>query len=322
MDIRHNGKPMLAALALGISFFCGACQVGNKAELPPPPASTVRNIEVQAGQVNILSAGPLRPGAFIMGNPPRLIIEIKNAELSSQAPASGPGVGDFVKEWSAEQKTVMRQMPEGEAKEVPVVSVTLVLNKNITYKLTSESSGCSVALEEVKKAEDESGKSGNIEIPKELYAQVQKIGVTKSGQPTGTVVVPISPGDEKAAREMLNQIVPERAPVVKLPAATALQNITYKATPDGIEITITGDGEFRNYEPVSLDLPLRVAIDFFGVKSPMKKKTLLVNNGRTRQIRVGSYPDKTRVVVELSGNKIKDSRIVSVQNKLLVKIVY
>jgi hypothetical protein len=256
-----------------------------------------------------------------MGGPPRLVIEFKNADLAKEAPSSGQGTGDLIKAWSVEKKTIPQQTPEGETREVPVVRVSVELNKNITYKVTSSTTACVVDIEEVKKVE-ETSKPTNIEIPKEVYGQIQKLSVSPSGQPTGTVAVPLGPGDEKAAREMLSEIVPEKPKVEKLSPATVLDNITYKNENGVFTAIITGDGEFQNYKLLSLDPPLRVAVDFYQIKSNLGNKVFQVNSGRIRQIRVGSYPTKTRVVIELNGKTLKDARIVAMEKKMVVKIIY
>jgi len=71
----------------------------------------------------------------------------------------------------------------------------------------------------------------------------------------------------------------------------------------------------------SLKNPIRIVIDIFGVGYQLKKKVFQVNAGKIRQIRVGTYPDKTRVVIELKGG-IKDARIVSLEKKIIVKIIF
>jgi len=235
-------------------------------------------------------------------------------------PKSGEGAGGLIKSWSVEQIS-LKQERGGEEKETKVVKLSIDLVKNITYRVAGENFGFSVALEEVKKTE-EPARTENIEIPKELYSQVQKLGVTPGGQPTGQAVVPYTPEDASAAREMLKEIIPEKAAVVKLPPATAIENLTYKSTDGTFEAIIIGDGEFNNYKLLSLGLPLRVAVDFYGVQSKLDKKVYFVNSGRVKQIRVGKYPDRTRLVIELNGKTLKDARVVSVEKKMIMKIIY
>ena len=199
--------------------------------------------------------------------------------------------------------------------------MTALLTRNITYKVTGSATGCVVDLEEVKKVE-EAARPTNIEIPKEVYGQIQKLSVSPAGQPTGTVAVPLGAQDEKEAREMLNQIIPAKPKVEKLSPATMLNDITYKNENGVFTAIITGDGEFQNYKLLSLDLPLRVAVDFYQVKSNLGKKVYPVNSGRIQEIRVGSYPDYTRVVIQLNGKTLKDARIVASEKKMIVKIIY
>jgi len=317
------GKSM-TGIGKGLAVFVGAlallfsaCQIGAPEELPP---TLVKNIEVKGDQVNVYANRPLEPGAYIVPSPPRLVLQVKNSELDTGAPKSGEGSGGLIKSWSVEQLS-LKQEVEGEEKETKVVKLTIDLVKNITYRVTGENFGFSVALEEVKKSE-EPAKATNIEIPKELYSQVQKLGVTPGGQPTGQAVVPYTPEDASAAKEMLKEIIPEKPAVVRLPPATAIENLTYKSTDGTFEAIITGDGEFNNYKLLSLDMPLRVALDFYGVQTKLDKKVFYVNSGRVKQIRIGQYPDRTRLVIELNGKTLKDARVVSVEKKMMIKIIY
>ena len=307
----------LAAILSAMAFLGSACQVGTPEELP---ATLIKNIEVKGNQVDVYSNRSLEPGAYIMPSPPRLVVQVTNAELDSAVPKSGEGAGGLIKSWSVEQIS-LKQERGGEEKETKVVKLSIDLVKNITYRVAGENFGFSVALEEVKKTE-EPARTENIEIPKELYSQVQKLGVTPGGQPTGQAVVPYTPEDASAAREMLKEIIPEKAAVVKLPPATAIENLTYKSTDGTFEAIIIGDGEFNNYKLLSLGLPLRVAVDFYGVQSKLDKKVYFVNSGRVKQIRVGKYPDRTRLVIELNGKTLKDARVVSVEKKMIMKIIY
>ena len=266
----------------------GSCQIGEPEQVTP---ALINKIEVNENQVNVFASRKLEPGTYILTSPPRMVITVENAELSKGLPMSGGPSGVLITGWSFEQK-VLKQQQGDEEKEMKIVRLSLELSQNITYKVTVENSGFTIALEEVKKVE-EPVRSERIEIPKELYPQIQKLSLNAEGQPTGKAVVPIGPSDEKEAREMLKEIIPESAQAEKLAPAKTVEDISYRSTEGTFEAIITGDGEFGDYKLMSLDSPLRVVVDLNGVNSALNKRVFLVNSGKIAQIRVGLYPDKT-----------------------------
>jgi len=303
----------LLALLLAVS----QCQT---VEMEQTLLTIIKDIEVKDNQVKIYANRPLQSQAFILTEPLRLIIDIQNADLAANVAKKGEGSGELIKSWSLDQQTITMGTEE-ETKETVAARLTIALAKNATYQVASETFGLGLKLEEVKKTEEES-RPEKMEIPKELYPQIQKLSVSPAGQPTGQAVMPITPGDEKEARQMLNEIAGQTPAGERLPAASLLQNLTYKSQPGTFEAILTGDGEFKNYKLLSLDLPLRIAIDLYGVKSRLGKTVYQVNKDRVRQIRVGSHPNKTRFVIELTGKTIKDARVVSIQKKMVIRIVF
>ena len=313
----HNARALACALLLALGIMLGSCQVGEPEQVTP---ALINKIEVNENQVSVFASRKLEPGAYILPSPPRLMVTVENAELGKGLPLSGGPSGNLIKSWSFEQKSIKQQQGD-EEKEMKIAQLSLELSQNITYKVTEENSGFSVGLEEVKKVES-STRTEKIEIPKELYPQIQKLSINTEGQPTGKAVVPIGLGDEKEAREMLKNIIPERAQAEKLAPAKNVQDISYRSTEGTFEAIIVGDGEFGDYKLMSLDKPLRIVVDFYGVKSTLNKEVFLANSGKIAQIRVGTYPNKTRVVVEIKGSQIKDAREVSLQNKMIIKILF
>jgi len=288
-----------------------ACQLGQQERILP---AQIRQLEITGNEINIHANRSLQPGAYIQPSPPKLILTINNADLVQGVPASGEATEGMIKAWQV--AVVKSERVQGEeTKEIYNVRLTADLTKNATYQLTSTDFGCKLALQDIKFVE-KGPETTNIEIPKELYSKIQKM----SG-PSGMAVATSTPEEEKAAREMLNELVPERPTVEKLPPATTITDLSYRTIEKTFEVVITGDGEFRDFKVNTLDNPVRVYLDIFGIKCKLPKNIFQVNTGNVQQIRIGQYPEKTRVVVELKG-KIKDPRIVNVKNKIVISIVY
>lgn len=309
----------------GIFFWLiliAGCEMGSPESLSP---AGIKKVELTPNGITVFADRAITPGAYIIPSPPRLIITMDNAELEKDTQTKGQGIGELIQSWELEQKVLKKEVqnePGVEEVENKVVQLNANLTRvNVTYQLTTTESGFNLVLEEVKRVVEEEKPSGVV-IPKELYPEIKKMEISPEGAPTGKVVVAVSPAEETEAREMLKDIIPEKAKVEKLPPkATSLENITYRSLEKSFEVIISGDGAFLDYKLDSLTNPVRIVVDIFGVKNKLTKKVFQVNDGRVRQIRVGDHPGKTRVVIELSG-KIKDARIVSIENKIIIKILF
>ena len=304
-----------AILGLGLWLLVYSCQVGEPEEFPP---ATINNIEIADQEIKIYANRALTPGAFILYKPVRLIITVNNCELGKKVAREGEVGGELIRSYQVEE---VKSKPVGkEEEEKKAVRVTIFLNQNITYQISSTDFGAVLKLEKIKRKEPEKKKE-KVEIPKELYPKIQKLVISPEGGPERKVAVPVEPGEEKEAKEMLKEILPEPSQLEKLPPAKNLVDLTYRSLEGSFELILQGDGEFRDYRTESLTKPLRIVIDLFNVAYQLKKKVFQVNAGKVRQIRVGVYPDKTRVVVELRG-KVQDARIVAVEKKILIKIIF
>lgn len=307
------------AFFAALLLICAACETGGTIELG---SLLVKNVEVKGNQINIYASRPLEPGVYILNDPQRMVVEVKNAALSNNAVKGGQGSGDMIKSWSLAELDLNQGMRDGEPVKSARLSVDLT--RNVTYKLNSESFGCSLTLEDIKKTE-EPAKTANMEVSRELYSQLGKS----------------SPEAEREAREMLRQIssvsvgsVPPQIqnqlpqstqPAISaptLPKAKVVTDVSFSSGDGSFEVVISGDGAVTNYKYFKLDSPARAVVDIFGVrKAKSVKDTLLVNNDRVREIRVGAHSDYTRVVIELKGG-FRDASASSTGSTLAVKIIY
>jgi type IV pilus assembly protein PilQ len=62
-------------------------------------------------------------------------------------------------------------------------------------------------------------------------------------------------------------------------------------------ISLNADGNVERFEHFALKSPARLVVDIFGVKPSFKERTFKASGGFT-QVRVGTYPDKTRFVLD------------------------
>ena len=81
--------------------------------------------------------------------------------------------------------------------------------------------------------------------------------------------------------------------------AQTLTRIDVQHGTDALHVVLSGDGKLA-HEVTRLDAQ-RLMIDMPGVASAIRKPFISVNHRMLKQVRLGSHPDKTRVVFDLAG---------------------
>ncbi len=81
-------------------------------------------------------------------------------------------------------------------------------------------------------------------------------------------------------------------------AAEKLTGIVYTDN----RVNVKADGDLAKFEVIELSDPPRVAIDLFGVTGKVRAPKVASADQLLRDIRVGSYADKTRLVIEAKGD--------------------
>ena len=301
------------AIFAALLFIFSACEVGKG----PLELSSVlvKNVELKDNQINIYASRPLEPGIFMITSPQKMVVEMKNATVAKDAAKSGQGSGDMIKSWSLEEHT-LNQGDRSEGEPVNSVRLSIDLTRDTTYRVSSESFGCSLTL---------------LDLP--------KAPAPAPAREAAKAVVPVKPNEEReAARTMLKEISSSSAGIVtesvqsqapqpaisgpKPPKAKVVTDVAFSSDEGSFEATISGDGSMSDYKYLRLDNPARVVVDIFGVrKSKSLKDTLPVNNNEIREVRVGAHPDYVRVVIELKGN-FKDVKVTGMNSRLVIRILY
>jgi type IV pilus assembly protein PilQ len=65
------------------------------------------------------------------------------------------------------------------------------------------------------------------------------------------------------------------------------------------QLKVQADGELAKFELIELGNPPRLAVDLYGVTSTAKSKN--VHGGVLREVRIGSWPEKVRLVLDIDG---------------------
>ncbi|MDY6974081.1 MAG: AMIN domain-containing protein [Thermodesulfobacteriota bacterium] len=104
----------------------------------------------------------------------------------------------------------------------------------------------------------------------------------------------------------------------QIQSAQNLIDITIIKKKDSIQIAIVADGAVGKYNAFELAGPPRLVFDFFGVEPLWSHKEVSVKHPLLDRVRIGSYPEKVRVVMDITGDKIPLYKIAKHQDTLVI----
>ncbi|MBI5599525.1 MAG: type IV pilus secretin PilQ [Deltaproteobacteria bacterium] len=136
------------------------------------------------------------------------------------------------------------------------------------------------------------------------------IELSKEG--AGAAADAVTPADEKEAA------LTEGKREETSPTATTITDVTATREGSNTVVRIEGDGRVGNYNTFALDDPARVVIDVWNVKSAMKKRNVQVGLPMVDRVRVGSYADKVRFVLDSSGKAVPPYHVEKAGSALVV----
>lgn len=103
-----------------------------------------------------------------------------------------------------------------------------------------------------------------------------------------------------------------------LKEADTIVNVESQMNGNVLEIILTGDGAITSYETFVLDNPNRLVVDVFNITKPFPQNLLKVDSPYIDSIRIGTYPNKVRLVLESVNEQIPPYRVAQKDNQLLI----
>jgi type IV pilus assembly protein PilQ len=114
-------------------------------------------------------------------------------------------------------------------------------------------------------------------------------------------------------------VPPSSQPTTTYPPATKIINVVADDEADGTIVTILADGGVENFESFVLESPYRLVVDIKGLTNTYPNKEIKTGGSDIKVIRIGTYPDKTRVVMEsVIPDKINTYNVFPLDNKLMI----
>jgi type IV pilus assembly protein PilQ len=153
----------------------------------------------------------------------------------------------------------------------------------------------------------------NKETPYEIVQETNQIVVQFEET---AVVVGTEPTPEAETVFFQTETAPEmEAAATPAEKITAIQPITYG---EELKVYIIGDGSITKYNVFTLTDPARVVLDLMGVELAAGKATVPPSDPLVKGIRMGTHPDKVRIVFDLIPAAGLPYHITSVGDRLVV----
>jgi type IV pilus assembly protein PilQ len=153
----------------------------------------------------------------------------------------------------------------------------------------------------------------NILIDIEKVKKVAEVKEVKKEEP---------PLKETKAEAPVVETKKEEPPPVQPPLNKAKEvvDLVVEEKNDVITINIMADGRLENYNSFKLDSPARLVLDIWGVGSRYPKKSIKMQNPLVKEVRIGQYPDKLRLVFDSVKPKLPPYQINRIDDKLIVSV--
>ena len=217
--------------------------------------------------------------AFKAIDPLRLVLDLPNTE--SEISSSPLAVENEI--IGKIETMMLAQEPQ------PMTRVEIGLNKETPYEIVQETN--------------------------QIVVQFEETAVVVGTEPTPEAETVFF--QTETAPEMEAAATPASSKEMSRPAEkiTAIQPITYG---EELKVYIIGDGSITKYNVFTLTDPARVVLDLMGVELAAGKATVPPSDPLVKGIRMGTHPDKVRVVFDLIPAAGLPYHITSVGDRLVV----
>jgi type IV pilus assembly protein PilQ len=217
--------------------------------------------------------------AFKAIDPLRLVLDLPNTE--SEIASSPLAVENEI--IGKIETMMLAQEPQ------PMTRVEIGLNQETPYEIVQEKNQIVVQFEQT---------AAVVETEPAPEAEVV-LAQTETAPEMAAAATPASSGDISRPAEKI----------------TAIQPITYG---DELKVYIIGDGSITKYNVFTLTDPARVVLDLMGVELAAGKATVPPSDPLVKGIRMGTHPDKVRVVFDLIPAAGLPYHLTSVGDRLVV----
>ncbi|QXE85100.1 type IV pilus secretin PilQ [Geomonas nitrogeniifigens] len=269
--------------------------------------ATLRSVAVSddGSSVELTSDKPLTYTSYKGGEPAKIIVDISQTEPGAVASSVEVNRG------SVKRIEVERQPVGGSV----LTRVALVLSRDVDFSVATDPANKNKLLitlprDAEAKSEPVVVKEAPIAEPRIEEKTLVADAPAKVSDAKPVVPEPPAPPAQKAA----GNVTP--APKKEAENGTGARLNAVLTTADGVELSVQGGVE--TFNSFKLAKPDRIVVDLFKVKNALAQNVIPIGAFGVANARVGSTPDKVRVVLDASGEGLPGFEVV--KSDLGVKI--
>jgi type IV pilus assembly protein PilQ len=246
---------------------------GNNSGFDDTPA-ILQDIKISGvesnSKIKIIVSKPLKYKLYSIAEPPREVVDLYPAILN---PFRSPLA---VNSSLVSQIDITKHDNNGR----PFTRIIFKLKRSVVFSASTDPSNNKDILLSVAELL-ESTQAG---IEKRKDGQTPKAGLPRTNQPTHGSASATNRGGRNAQKSGQGET----------------ENVVYgiNVNRNGIEIALNGSSD--NLKAFKLTGPQRLVIDVFGARNSISRKIIPVNRFGVKNIRIGTYPDKVRIVFDSS----------------------
>lgn len=277
----------------------------------PAPVSVARSLtyteEGEYTRIRLEGSEPIAPPFYhVLPNPLRIVIDLPNTNLASIKGPVKIDNGTVGEVWATQYDDKGR--------------IEIHLAQMANYNISREGPVLNIDIENAKKeAEAEKGaavKEKEAEVEKEKGAEAPPVEVKKE-----TEVPPVEVKKEAPAQPVTAApaAVPSSAEETKAEKkAKEVTDIALEKKDDSVTFNIVADGKPGNYTAFKLDSPPRLVVDLLEMGTRLGKKSLKVENPYVKDVRIGKYPDKLRLVFDSAKPQLPPYQVNRLEDRIVV----
>jgi len=288
---------------------CATSQPPSQTPQPSAPpkmttASVLENLTVseEGGYTRIRLEGsePITPPVYqLLTDPSRLVIDLPSFDLKKVREPIKIDNGTIGEVWVTQFDDKGR--------------VEVYLTQPANYNISREDRFLNIDIEKGKKPADVKEVKQVKEVKEE---KAEKTPV----QEKETEMTPVEVKTEAPPSATPKEVPSSPESVGKEAKAKEITEITLEKKDDSVRFRILADGKLGNYNSFKLDSPPRLVIDIWNVNSPSLKKRIKLPNPYIKEIRVGQYNDKLRLVFDGSKSEWPPYQIDRSEDQLLLSL--
>jgi type IV pilus assembly protein PilQ len=185
--------------------------------------------------------------------------------------------------------------------------IEVYLTEPANYNISREDRVLNIDIEQVKKLAD-------VKDVKEEKTEKTPV------QNKETEVTPVEVKTEAPPSPAPTEVPSPPESVGKEAKAKEITDITLEKKDDSVRFHILADGKLGNYDSFKLDSPPRLVIDIWDVNTRSLKKKIKLPNPYIKEIRVGQYNDKLRLVFDGSKSQWPPYQIDRSEDQLVLSL--